>query len=161
MRFICGFAFALWLSFPAQVILWAQESPAQQNEPAAVSSSPKVSTPNAKKRHKRTPAVVHSDPGKVVVPEGGAKEPPSQIAPGLAADEAGRERREADQWLSSTDAQLKVLADRRLSVQQQDRVGQVRNYLVGARSALQEGDLRRAHTLALKAHLLSDDLIKH
>jgi hypothetical protein len=161
MRFICGFAFALWLSFPAQVILWAQESPAQQNEPAEASSSPKASTPDAKKRHKRTPAVVHSDPRKVVVPEGGAKEPPSQIAPGLAPDEAGRERREADQWLSSTDAQLKVLADRRLSVQQQDTVGQVRNYLVEARSALQENDLRRAHTLALKAHLLSDELIKH
>jgi len=161
MRFICGFAFALSLSFPAQVILGAQESPAQQNEPAAVSSSPKVSTPHSKKRHKRTPAVVHTDPTKVVVPEGGAKEPPTQIAPGLAPDEAARERREADQWLTSTDAQLKVLADRSLSVRQQDTVGQVRNYLVGARSALQENDLRRAHTLALKAHLLSDDLIKH
>jgi hypothetical protein len=31
----------------------------------------------------------------------------------------------------------------------------------GARSALQEGDLRRASTLAEKAHLLADDLVKH
>lgn len=161
MRFICGFVFALWLSFPAQVVLWAQELPAQQNEPAAASSSPKASTPAAKKRRKRAPAVVHSDPRKVVVPEGGAKEPPTQIAPGLAPEEAARERREADQWVSSADAQLKTLADRRLSVQQQDTVEQVRLYLVRARSALQENDLRRAHTLALKAHLLSDELIKH
>ena len=161
MRFICGFAFAVWLSLPAQVILWAQETPAQQNEPAAVSSSPKASTPDAKKRHKRTPVVVHSDPNKVVVPEGGAKEPPTQIAPGLAPDEVARERREADEWLSSTDAQLKLLSVRSLSVRQQDTLGQVRNYLVGARAALQENDMRRAHTLALKAYLLSDDLIKH
>jgi hypothetical protein len=105
--------------------------------------------------------VVHSDPNKVVVPEGGAKEPPTQIAPGLAPDEAARERREADQWLGSTDAQVKVLSERRLSVQQQDTLRQVRNYLVGSRAALQENDMRRAHTLALKAHLLSDDLIKH
>jgi hypothetical protein len=30
----------------------------------------------------------------------------------------------------------------------------------GARSALQEGDVRRASTLAEKARLLADDLIK-
>jgi len=40
-------------------------------------------------------------------------------------------------------------------------VGQIRNYMVGARSALQEGDLWRANTLAQKAHLLADDLVKH
>jgi hypothetical protein len=31
----------------------------------------------------------------------------------------------------------------------------------GARGALQEGDVRRASTLAEKAHLLADDLLKH
>jgi hypothetical protein len=31
----------------------------------------------------------------------------------------------------------------------------------GARGALQEGDERRASTLAEKAHLLADDLLKH
>jgi hypothetical protein len=31
----------------------------------------------------------------------------------------------------------------------------------GARSALKEGDVRRASTLAEKAQLLSDDLVKH
>jgi hypothetical protein len=156
MRFTSEFAFALCLSCPAQVMLWAQEPATRHNEAATIRS-----TPNAKKRHKPSAAVVHSDPNKVVVPEGGAKEPPTQIAPGLAPDEAARERREADQWLSATDAQLKVLAERNLSVQQQDTLGQVRNYLVEARAALQENDMRRAHTLALKAHLLSDDLIKH
>jgi hypothetical protein len=31
----------------------------------------------------------------------------------------------------------------------------------GAHSALKEGDLRRASTLAQKAHLLAEDLVKH
>jgi len=39
-------------------------------------------------------------------------------------------------------------------------VGQIRNYMDHARLALKEGDLRRANTLAEKAHLLSDDLVK-
>jgi hypothetical protein len=138
----------------------AQETPSNSENSTKSVGTANQATPNAKKHHKRTPPVVHSDANKVVVPEGGAKEPPTQIAPGLAPDEAARERREADQWLSATDAQLKVLAERNLSVQQQTTMGQVRNYLVGARAALQENDMRRAHTLALKAHLLSDDLIK-
>jgi len=40
-------------------------------------------------------------------------------------------------------------------------VGQVRNYMGGARSALQEGDVRRASTLAEKARLLAEDLVRH
>jgi hypothetical protein len=115
----------------------------------------------AKKRRKRTPAVVHSDQNKTVVPEGGAKEPPAQIAPGLAPDEAKRDRHEAEQWLSSTDSQLKELATRQLSEPRQEVVIQVRNYQLEARAALKENDLRRAHTLALKAHLLADDMVKH
>jgi hypothetical protein len=124
-------------------------------------SADKVQNPARKRRKGRLPAVVHSDQNTTVVPEGGAKEPPAQIAPGLAPDEAKRNRQEAEQWLTATDGQLKELANRHLSEPRQEVVSQVRNYQLGARSALKEGDLRRAHTLALKAHLLADDMIKH
>jgi hypothetical protein len=40
-------------------------------------------------------------------------------------------------------------------------VVQIRQYMDVARSALNESDTQRAHTLALKAYLLSDDLVKH
>ena len=63
--------------------------------------------------------------------------------------------------LSSTDAQLKQLEGRTLDAQRQQTVMQIRNYVEGARSALQEGDVSRASTLAEKAHLLADDLVKH
>jgi hypothetical protein len=123
-------------------------------------SPSKIPTARPRKRRKRT-VVVRKDPRKVVVPEGGAREPPAQIAPGLAPEEVARERRDTEQWLASADGQLKMLSGRMLGAQQEETVGQVRNYMVGARSALKEGDMRRANTLALKAHLLSEDLVKH
>jgi hypothetical protein len=96
-----------------------------------------------------------------VVREGGASEPAAQIVPGMTAEEASRERQNAQQLLSSTDDQLKLLAARALDARQQETVAQIRNYMNGARGALQEGDVSRASTLAEKAHLLSDDLLKH
>ncbi len=53
-----------------------------------------------------------------------------------------------------------MLSGRTLDGRRQETVGQIRNYLDQARLALKEGDLRRANTLAEKAHLLSDDLVK-
>ena len=119
---------------------------------------PKRSTPVAAPLPAPAPDGV---PRKIVVREGGASEPAAQIAPGMTPAEAIRQRRNAEQLLRSTDDQLKQLADRTLGAQQRETVGQIRNYMKGARSALQEGDLRRGNTLAQKAHLLSDDLVKH
>jgi hypothetical protein len=48
-----------------------------------------------------------------------------------------------------------------LNQNQQGLVVQIRQYVDGARSALKESDIQRAHTLAQKAYLLSDDLAKH
>jgi hypothetical protein len=107
---------------------------------------------------KPTPA---GQPRKVVVREGGAKEPSAQIVPGLAPQEADQQRQHAVELLASTEENLKRLSGRTLDSRQQETVAQVHNYADGARSALREGDTQRAHTLALKAHLLADDLVKH
>ncbi len=96
-----------------------------------------------------------------MVREGGAKEPAAQIAPGMTPAEAARQRQNAEQWLASADDQLKQLAGRTLDARQQETAGQIRNYMDGARSALKEGDVHRANTLAEKAHLLAEDLAKH
>jgi hypothetical protein len=96
-----------------------------------------------------------------MVREGGASEPAAQIAPDMTPAEAVSQRQNAERLLGSSDDQLKLLAGRTLDARQQETVGQIRNYMGGARSALQEGDLRRANTLAQKAHLLADDLVKH
>jgi hypothetical protein len=133
---------------------------------AAGSSNPRTSPhgklPNAtRKRRKRTSSAPVGAPRRIVVREGGATEPAEQIVPGMTPVEATRERQNAEQWLASTGDQLRQLAERTLDARQQDTVGQIRNYMEGARAALQEGDVRRASTLAQKAHLLADDLVKH
>jgi hypothetical protein len=115
----------------------------------------------AKKRRKRKTPAPNGAPHKTVVREGGAREPAAQIAPGMTPAEATHQRHNAEQLLGDTDDKLKRLAGRTLDAKQQEAVGQIRNYMEGARSALKEGDVRRANTLAQKAHLLSEDLVKH
>ncbi|MFI5096248.1 MAG: hypothetical protein ACHQIK_22745 [Candidatus Acidiferrales bacterium] len=114
-----------------------------------------------RKRRKRAASLPDGTPQKIVVREGGASEPAAQIAPGMSPAEATRQRQNAERLLGSTDDKLKRLAGRRLDARQQETVGQIRNYMDVARSALKEGDVRRANTLAQKAHLLSEDLVKH
>ncbi len=180
MRLACGLAIALSLSFPllgqTPTAPAPAENPSSAQAPADASASPdKKADANAekkqsdsgvvagesKKHRRRATATPEGTPRKIVVREGGASEPAAQIVPGMTAEEASRERQNAQQLLGSTDDQLKRLADRVLNAQQQETVGQIRNYMNGARGALQEGDVSRASTLAEKAHLLSDDLLKH
>jgi hypothetical protein len=125
-------------------------------------TSPTGKSPNkARKRRQRTASAPVGTTRRIVVREGGATEPAEQIVPGMTPVEATRQRQNAEQWLASTDDQLKRLAERTLDARQQDTVGQIRNYMEGARTALQEGDVRRASTLAQKAHLLAEDLVKY
>lgn len=151
----------------------AQPAPAAPaNAPAPVTeekASESVPTKKAdagpvagnKKRRPRTAPAPNGGPRRIVVREGGASEPAAQIVPGIPPAEATRQRQNAEQLLGSTGDQLQQLAGRTLDAQQQETVGQVRNYMEGARSALKEGDVQRASTLAEKAHLLADDLVKH
>jgi hypothetical protein len=76
-------------------------------------------------------------------------------------EEAAHQRESAGQLLASTESNLKQLAARTLNPNQQEMIVQIRHYMDGARSALKESDTQRAHTLAQKAYLLSDDLVKH
>jgi hypothetical protein len=130
-------------------------------ESAAKEKTGAGSARGGRKHHKRVAPAPNGAPHKIVVREGGASEPAAQIAPGMTPAEATRQRHNAEQLLSSTDDKLKRLAGRTLDAKQQETVGQIRNYMEGARSALKEGDVRRANTLAQKAHLLSEDLVRH
>ena len=169
MRFAGGVAVLLVLSFRAWGQTEVPPAPAETKSPASNKAAP----PNGKtksasdgpsktapKRRKRAVPSPDGAPRKVIVREGGATEPTAQIVPGIPPAEAARQRQTAEQLLGSTDLHLKPLAERTLDAQQSETLGQIRNYMKGARSALQEGDVRRASTLAEKARLLADDLIK-
>jgi len=140
----------------------APDSAAKKNTEA--DSKNTGSTNGTTKRRKRVSSVPvpapDGSPRKIVVREGGASEPTAQIIPGMTPAKAARQRQNTEQWLGSADSELKQLEGRKLDVQRQETVGQIRNYIAGARSALEEGDVLRASTLAEKAHLLADDLMK-
>ena len=198
MRFACGLAIALCLTFPAAGMdsrlqdpatpaNSAGQTPAPPAAPADQAPAETAPAPEKKaaesmakgktnagsvstappsgttKRQKHSPPAPAPDgaPRKIVIREGGASEPAAQIVPDMTPAEATRQRQNAEQWLASADDQLKQLAGRTLDPRQQETVAQIRNYMDGARSALKDGDARRANTLAEKAHLLAEDLVEH
>ena len=144
-----------------------QTAPQAQSEPQAsqnpTGSANKPSAAPAKKRRaaKRAAAAPDGTPKKIVVREGGVDEPTAQIVTGMAPEAAARDRSEAELLLSTTSETLKEIAPREFNVDQQETVSQIQNYMKVARSALKEGDIPRAHTLAEKASLLANDLAKH
>jgi len=100
-------------------------------------------------------------PRRIVVREGGAAEPETQIVSNLTPEEASRERQNTEDLLNSTRDILEGLSGRSLDAQRQETVSQIHNYMDGSRAALKRGDIVRAHTLALKANLLAADLANH
>jgi len=106
-------------------------------------------------------SVPEGTPRKTVVRQGGVDEPKAQIVTGMTPEEASRQRQRAEQSLTTTVETLERIDPQVLSAQQQETVSQIHNYMEGARSALKEGDISRAHTLAMKAALLAEDLAKH
>lgn len=139
----------------------SEELPAQNDK----SQEPKETTPE----HKKTPCTekdnakcgTHPAKPRRVVRHGSTGEPTAQLAPGMTAEQALHHRQATEQLVTTTEGNLVELSKRNLNQNQQDTVSQIRNYLAGTRSALQDGDLLRARTLAFKAHLLADDLLKH
>lgn len=146
---------------PGEAAPVAERKTAESGEKKEKKQTDSAAIGRTKKRRKRASATPVDGLRKVVVREGGAKEPAAQIAPGMTPAEAARERQNAEQLLGSTDIRLKDLAARALDAQQRETVEQIRNYMGIARSALKEGDVRRAEMLAQKAQLLAEDLGKH
>ena len=79
---------------------------------------------------------------------------------GGAAGQTSHERDTANQMLGTTEANLKKVAGRQLSPNEQDMVNQARQFMEQSKAAVAAGDLERARTLAWKAQLLSEELIK-
>jgi hypothetical protein len=143
--------------------------PGQESTPAPAESPTQTAPPNtqppapAKKHHhkKKKPAPPGDAPTKIIVRNGGATEPTAQISPGgLSKQQASSQSQNTTQLLAGTNTNLQKLSGRQLSPAQQDTVKQIRTYMDQAKAATDTGDVQRAHNLAFKAHLLSDDLVK-
>jgi hypothetical protein len=63
--------------------------------------------------------------------------------------------------LTTSDENLKTISGRQLTASQQDTVKQIKSYMEQAKTAANDGDVQRAHNLAVKANLLSAELAGH
>lgn len=149
-----------------------------QTEPAAVSPTPAPASPptqtqtlvpppanppnlapNSPKQKPGTKASA-ADHKKVVVRNGGARDESAQLAPGMTAEQEHNSRQVTGRLLDATDANLKSIAGRQLAAAQQSQLDEIRTYMKQSKEASDSGDLARAHTLAYKARLLSDELVR-
>lgn len=158
-------AYVLANPLAAHSLLVAQSQPSQA-QPAAEPAPPpplkdSAETPKLNPSTKTKFKKCSGSPKRVVVKEGGAPEPEVQLAPGMTGEQETHQRLRTDQLLSSTDANLKQILQDKVDAKRQDTISQIRTFMDQARAAVKAGDLQRGHNLALKAHLLSDDLLVH
>lgn len=98
-------------------------------------------------------------PPKKVIRNGGSEEPTIQLIGGTPAEQSSNQR-STEQLTSATEENLKQIAERQLKPNQQEMVNQVKQFMDQSKTAVVAGDLERGHNLALKAHLLSEELLK-
>lgn len=149
-----------------------QATPAQlpQDQPVAPATAPKkpvarkkstAATRKKKVPPKHTPASQPGNPPKVVIKNGGTGDPTVKIAPGLTQQQASSQRQSARDLLNVADQNLKKVSGRQLNTNQQEAIKQIRQYMEDAKTAGDAGDLAREHNLAVKANLLSEELVKN
>lgn len=116
--------------------------------------------------HKPKPAVPATPPPAATQPTKGNPATPGSgsndamtISPDIPKNEVDSQKRATEQMLQNAEANLRAV-NRQLSDGEQGMVRQIRNYITQSRLATQDGDLERARNLAVKAQLLSGELIK-
>ncbi|MGH9504456.1 MAG: hypothetical protein ACRD20_16515 [Terriglobales bacterium] len=130
-------------------------------EADAKASASKAKATSKKRHHRKSGGTSSPAKDKKVVRNGGTADPVVQLAPGMSAAQVSSQRQSTADLLAVADNNLKQISSRQLSPSQEDSVGQTRQYMEQAKTAEEAGDLQRAHNLASKAVLLSDDLVKH
>jgi outer membrane biosynthesis protein TonB len=97
-------------------------------------------------------------PAKVTIQAGGDDQGTGQ-ASGVPGDNGSSVQGTTQQLLDAAENNLRNLK-RQLSSNEQSMVDQVHDYIAQSKKATTDGDNVRAHILALKARLLSDELVK-
>jgi hypothetical protein len=127
--------------------------------PADSTNAPGADSTTAAPAAAGTTAQKPCPPPKKVVRNGGSKEPSIELVEGTPVEQA-KQQRSTDQLTSAINENLKKIAGRQLKPSQQDMVNQINQFMDQSKKAVAAGDLDRAHNLAMKARLLSDELVK-
>jgi len=134
---------------------------ARKSNAAPCSDSAAPSSPPAGKPPSSTPAASNSPcpPAKKIIRNGGAAEPAVQLVGGTSGEQASSQR-STEELSTATQENLKKIEGLPLNPNQQDMVTQIKEFMEQSKAAAAAGDEDRAHDFALKAHLLSEELIK-
>ena len=106
-----------------------------------------------------TPA--QTGPPKKVVPNGGTEDAAVDLSPRRNQEQSLQQSENTKQLLAASDLNLNKISGRQLTPTQQDTVKQIKSYMEQSRNARDDGDVQRAYNLALKANLLSAELVGH
>ena len=91
---------------------------------------------------------------------GGTSEPSIQVAGGATGEQTSQQRNTANEMLDVANGNLKKISGHQLTSEQQDMVNQIHQFMDQSKAAVTDGDLERARTLAWKAQILSEELVK-
>jgi hypothetical protein len=107
--------------------------------------------------------VAKNTPPKTKIIPAEKTEPPAtsigQISPGPTPADTTHNQTPTDQLLQGAEANLNSIT-RQLSKDEEAMRTQIKEFITQSRKATTENDPARAHNLAVKARLLSDDLVK-
>ncbi len=92
--------------------------------------------------------------------QGGTSEPGIQLAGGTDTGQTAQPRDASSQLLEPAEQNLKKIAGRQLTSDEQDMLNQVHQFMEQTKSAVAAGDMERAGKLAEKARALSEELAK-
>jgi hypothetical protein len=161
-----------------QATLQAQTSPASNPSATPASSQQQNSTqsaPKPKSTHRKkvkkldcTPSAADPKspdgksatpcpPQKKIVKDGGTSEPAVQLK--SDAQNSPEQVSTTEQLRTATEDNLKKIAGRQLSASEQQTIDQIKLFMDQSKAAIAEGDSERGHNLAIKARLLSDELV--
>ena len=139
----------------------AAEKPQPKKKPKKAAAPP-ASTQGQQPTQASAPAPAPAPPktSKLIIQEGNSPNSQGQLAAGVGLEDPSAHKQTTEELLQSTQANLNTI-NRPLSPEEQAIVAQIKDYMAQSRKATADSDNVRAHNLALKAHLLSDELVKH
>lgn len=138
----------------------AAEQPQAEQPAATQAEQPKIYTGKPKAKSGKH-ATARNKPKVVIQADKTAPAPPAggQISPGPTPADAAHSQASTDQLLQSAETNINGIS-RQLSKEEEAIRAQIREYINQSRKATTENDPARAHNLAVKARLLSDELVK-
>jgi hypothetical protein len=146
---------------PPLVVTPPEKAEASVKPPPKKKPSPKKAAPPAPAQASAAPPAPPKTISKLVIQEGSRPNSREQLAAGVGLeDSSSHSKQTTEQLLQSTQANLNSI-NRPLSPEEQALVAQIKDYMAQSVKATKDSDPVRAHNLALKARLLSDELVKH